>query len=119
MKLSLRGFSGGQRAVPGQSAGPVPQKDVPTQPAPPAADVPAPAPTIFNQPIPKVAFPPTKTSADLKTVSEAIASAGIQTGTMQPPMSEPRPDRFDGKDLKEVSEAINDTTEEGDASGKE
>jgi hypothetical protein len=117
--ISLRGFSSGQRLVPGQQEQPVPQIGKPTQPAPPASDVPAPAPTLFGKPIPKVAFPPQKASVDLKTVSEAIAQAKVQTGEMEPPRTEPRPDRFEGHDLSEVSHAINDSMEENDPSGED
>jgi hypothetical protein len=118
----LRAFTGAlqsSRLVPGQQEPPVPQAAKPTQPAPPAADVPAPAPTFFDKPIAKVAFPAQKTAVNLQSVSEAISSAKVQMGMAEPPMSEPRPDRFEGKDLKSVSESINDSMEEGDSSGED
>jgi hypothetical protein len=75
--FNIKGTYQAGRLVPGQQEAPVAQLAKPTQPPPPASDVPAPAPTIFGIPVVKVSWPP-KTTADLKTVSEALGAAKTQ-----------------------------------------
>jgi hypothetical protein len=127
---SLRGAMAGARVVgdPRSPDSPLPQQGKPTQPAPPASDVPAPAYGTFEHPPAKVTWP-MKKAADLKSVSEAIGAVKQQ---MSPNGSIPDFDiseaaedgshvkTHDAKehDLKEISEAINDKSEEDDGVGE-